>query len=76
MDISQRLSFFAALYQVETHPKLGMWLLYLTIIALSVLVYKLGFAQKLPLLKSVAIYLFLILGCTISNLLRNFPSCS
>jgi hypothetical protein len=72
MDISQRLSFFAALYQVEDHPRLGMWLLYLTIVALCILVYKLGFAQKLPLLKSVAIYLFLILGCTILTFLGIF----
>ncbi|MBS4172376.1 YlaH-like family protein [Bacillus sp. FJAT-49736] len=42
-----------------------MWLLYLTIIALCILVFKLGFAKKLPLLKSAVIYIFLILGCTV-----------
>jgi hypothetical protein len=49
-----------------------MWLLYFTILGLSVLVYKLGFAKKLPLLKSVVIYLFLAFGCTILTFLGIF----
>lgn len=66
---SGRLSFFASLYRVDENPDLGMWLLYLTIFALSVLVYKLGFALKLPVLKSVVIYLFLALGGTVLTFL-------
>lgn len=65
MDITNWLSFFARLYQVDENPKLGMWLLYITIVILAMIVYKLGFARKLPLLKSMIVYLFLILGCTI-----------
>lgn len=65
MDITERLSFFAALYQVNRQPEVGMWLLYLTIVALSIIVYKLGFARKLPLAKSIVIYSFLIFGCTV-----------
>jgi hypothetical protein len=65
MHITERLSFFAALYKVTEQPKVGMWLLYLTIVALSIVVYKLGFAKKLPLGKSILIYIFLALGCTI-----------
>jgi hypothetical protein len=65
MNVAERLSFFASLYKVSEHPKVGMWLLYLTIVALSIIVYKLGFAKKLPLGKSIVIYTFLILGCTI-----------
>lgn len=65
MNITERLSFFAALYKVSEQPKMGMWLLYLTIVVLSIVVYKLGFAKKLPLGKSIVIYTFLILGCTI-----------
>ncbi|WML43567.1 YlaH-like family protein [Neobacillus sp. PS3-40] len=65
MNITERLSFFAALYKVTEQPKVGMWLLYLTIVALSIVVYKLGFAKKLPLGKSILIYIFLALGCTI-----------
>ncbi|MCM3665787.1 YlaH-like family protein [Mesobacillus subterraneus] len=72
MDVSQRLSFFAALFRVDENPTVGMWLLYLTIAALSILVYKLGFAQKLPLLKNVIIYAFLLLGSTVLTFLAIF----
>ncbi|WP_078547380.1 YlaH-like family protein [Litchfieldia alkalitelluris] len=72
MDVSQYLSFFPSLYRVEENPTAGMWALYLTIFALSILVYKLGFAQKLPILKSVLIYLFLGVGCTILTFLGIF----
>ncbi|BFI98835.1 MAG: YlaH-like family protein [Priestia megaterium] len=72
MDVKEHLSFFAASYQVDEHAKIGMWLLYFTILGLSVLVYKLGFAKKLPLLKSVVIYLFLAFGCTILTFLGIF----
>ncbi|MFS0637148.1 YlaH-like family protein [Mesobacillus foraminis] len=72
MDVSERLTFFAALYKVHENPDAGMWMLYLTIIMLCVIVYKLGFAKKLPLGKSILIYLFLILGCTILTFLGVF----
>jgi hypothetical protein len=72
MDISERLSFFAALYKVNENSDLGMWLLYLTILFLSILVFKLGFSQKLPLLKSVIIYLFLVFGCSFLTFLGIF----
>lgn len=72
MDVSERLSFFAALFRVDENPTGGMWMLYLTIIALSIVVFKLGFAQKLPLGKTILIYLFLILGCTILTFLGVF----
>jgi hypothetical protein len=65
MNVTERLSFFAALYKVSEQPKVGMWLLYITIVILSIVVYKLGFAKKLPLGKSIIIYIFLTLGCTI-----------
>lgn len=72
MDVAERLSFFAALYKVSEQPKVGMWLLYLTIVALSIVVYKLGFAKKLPLGKSIIIYIFLGVGCTILTFLGIF----
>jgi succinate-acetate transporter protein len=75
MDVKEHLSFFAALYKVGDSPEateVGMWLLYLTIFALSVLVYKLGFAKKLPILKSALIYTFLALGCTVLTFLGIF----
>lgn len=72
MDVGERLSFFAALFRVDENPAVGMWLLYLTIIALSIVVFKLGFAQKLPLGKNIMIYTFLILGCTVLTFLGVF----
>ncbi|WP_374721063.1 YlaH-like family protein [Peribacillus tepidiphilus] len=59
------MTFFASLFKVHENPERGMWILYLTIIVLSVIVYNLGFAKKLPLLKNVVIYVSLALGCTI-----------
>nr|WP_295974677.1 YlaH-like family protein [uncultured Bacillus sp.] len=72
MDITERLSFFAALFKVNENTDLGMWLLFITILTLSVIVYKLGFAQKLPLLKSMIIYIFLFFGCTFLTFLGIF----
>lgn len=46
-----------------------IWILYGTIVFLSIIVYKLGFARKLPLLKSLIIYIFLLIGCGILTLL-------
>ena len=74
MDISERLSFFAALYKVNENSDLGMWLLYLTILFLSILVFKLGFAQKLPF---VTIRYYLSFSCFwlfIFNVSRHLPS--
>lgn len=72
MDVSGRLSFFAALFRVDEQPVTGMWLLYITTIVLSIIVFKLGFAKKLPLAKTIIIYIFLILGCTILTFLGVF----
>jgi chromate transport protein ChrA len=65
LDVLERMTFFASLFKVHENPERGMWILYLTIIVLSVIVYNLGFAKKLPLLKNVVIYVCLALGCTI-----------
>jgi hypothetical protein len=65
VNVIERLSFFASLYQVHERPISGMWLLYITVLILSAIVYRLGFAKKLPLLKNVIIYILLALGCTI-----------
>lgn len=69
ISFESRLTFFAALFQVDKQPKLGMWLLYLTICLLCIIVYKLGFARKLPLLKSLVVYAFLLFGCSILTFL-------
>jgi hypothetical protein len=43
----------------------GYLLLYLFILSLSIITYKLGFARKLPLLKSLIVYIMLMFGCII-----------
>ncbi|EIT84936.1 hypothetical protein A374_12855 [Fictibacillus macauensis ZFHKF-1] len=53
----------ALLLGINDHPIAGFFLLYVVIAALSIVVYKLGFAKKLPVLKSVVIYVLLIVGC-------------
>ena len=59
-------------YQLTNSPDIANWLLFLTIFGLAVLVYKLGFAKKLPLLKSAVIYLFLFIGCLFFTFLAIF----
>ncbi|WLR43306.1 YlaH-like family protein [Bacillus carboniphilus] len=71
-NVSQRLSFFSSLYRVDEQPELGMWYLYFTILVLSIIVFKLGFAKRLPILKAAVIYLFLALGCTVLTFLGIF----
>lgn len=70
--MEERLTFFAKLFKVDENPELGMWLLYGTIVILSILAYKLGFSYKLSVMKSALIYIFLILGCTILSFLGVF----
>ncbi|WP_369903497.1 YlaH-like family protein [Bacillus manliponensis] len=60
-----RMSFFAKLCKVDMNPDIGMWLLYGSIVVLSIIVYNLGFARKLSLLKNVIIYVLLAIGCTV-----------
>ncbi|RST60920.1 YlaH-like family protein [Siminovitchia terrae] len=64
--------FFKFYYQQTQSPKAASWLLFLTILVLCILVYKLGFAKKLPLLKSAIIYIFLFMGCTLLTFLGIF----
>jgi hypothetical protein len=45
--------------------EIGVMLQYIFIVILSVIVYRLGFAKKLPLLKNVIIYICLVIGCLV-----------
>lgn len=67
-----QLSFAVELLRVEENPETRMWILYGIITVLSIIAYKLGFAIKLPLLKSIIVYIFLILGSTILTFLAIF----
>lgn len=64
--------FFHFFYQTTENAKAANWLLFLTILVLCILVYKLGFAKKLPLLKSAIIYTFLFIGCIFLTFLGIF----
>ncbi|HLU23391.1 MAG TPA: YlaH-like family protein [Bacillaceae bacterium] len=59
-------------YLLTDSPSISNWLLWITITALTIVVYKLGFAKKLPLLKSAIIYTFLIAGCLFLTFLAIF----
>jgi YlaH-like protein len=56
-------SSMALLLGIENDPVRAFLLLYIIITVLSIIVFKLGFAKKLPPLKTALIYLFLIIGC-------------
>ncbi len=56
---SPSLRFFIEL----TDAKTAVWLQYFFIVILSAIVYKLGFAKKLPLLKNIVVYGCLSIGC-------------
>jgi hypothetical protein len=58
---SPSLRFFIELTDVKT----AVWLQYLYIVILAAIVYKLGFAKKLPLLKNIVIYICLLIGCLV-----------
>ncbi|WAA13248.1 YlaH-like family protein [Fervidibacillus halotolerans] len=67
--IENRLSFFASLFQVDQNPQLGMWLLYGTIVILSIIAYHLGFSHKISILKRAVVYIFLLIGSSILSFL-------
>lgn len=65
---------FALLYGIEDHPRQAFWLLYATVVALCVIVYQLGFAKKLPVLKSAVVYTMLVIGCFVMTIFaERFP---
>jgi hypothetical protein len=46
-----------------TDVKSAVWLQYFYSVMFSAIVYKLGFAKKLPLLKNIVIFICLLIGC-------------
>ena len=71
-NITERLSFFASLFEIDQNPEQGMWYLYFTVLILSLIVYKLGFARKLTLIKNIIVYISLAFGCTILTFFAAF----
>lgn len=60
------------IYDVMPNFTIAGYVLFLLIFALSVLVYKLGFAKKLRLGQNIVIYLFLFIGCLVLTFLGFF----
>ncbi|WP_091270182.1 YlaH-like family protein [Alteribacillus persepolensis] len=58
----EQLSFTAGLLNVHEYPVAGFWLLYAAVVVMSIIVFNLGFARKLPLLKNVIVYAALFIG--------------
>ncbi|QDP40048.1 YlaH-like family protein [Radiobacillus deserti] len=75
MDVGNNLPIVDFLFNVlangEDGPNLtlGFFYLYLTITILAIITYKLGFARKLPLLKSIVVYIFLLIGAIVITIL-------
>lgn len=61
-SFSPSLRFFI---ELTNNIKTGVLLQYILIVILTVIVYRLGFAKKLPLLKNIVIYVCLLIGCLI-----------
>lgn len=72
VDVAKSLTFFASLFEVDKDAKQGMRYLYVTVFILTAIVYKLGFAKKLSILKNIIIYACLALGCTILTFFAAF----
>lgn len=53
---------------IYDNPTAGLWI-YLLIVVLSIIVYNLGFARKLSLLKNMIVYIALLIGCIVLTLL-------
>lgn len=74
VDITSNLPFFAELYRVgdPEYTQIGMWALYLTIVLLSGLVFKLGFARKLTWGKTIIVYAIMAFSCSFLTFLALF----
>lgn len=72
MDVYEHMWPIARTIYTSTSPNVGANILYVVILLLTIIVFRLGFAKKLPLLKNIVIYLCLALGCTILTFLGAF----
>ncbi|WP_243370617.1 MULTISPECIES: YlaH-like family protein [Caryophanaceae] len=60
------------IYEQMPNYDVAGYVLFAIIFALSVLVYKLGFAKRLRLGQNIVIYLFLFIGCLVLTFLAFF----
>ncbi|RKD75500.1 MULTISPECIES: YlaH-like family protein [Sinobaca] len=57
-----QLSWTAGMLGIHEYPITGFWLLYAAVVIMCILVFNMGFARKLPLLKNVIVYSALLIG--------------
>jgi hypothetical protein len=57
------------IYNLSGSAQQAFFLYYVVLFVLGVVVYKLGFAKKLPILKSALIYVLLAFGCIVMAIL-------
>lgn len=62
VNVTERLSFFGRLFNMDTNPEAGMWYMIITLYVLLIIVYNLGFARKIKLWQSVVIYIVMFIG--------------
>ncbi|WP_342509187.1 YlaH-like family protein [Sporosarcina sp. FSL K6-2383] len=71
--VADRMSGIARfIYEVMPNFDIAGYVLLALIFLMSAIVYKLGFAKKLPLLKNIVIYIFLFIGCLVLTFLAFF----
>lgn len=66
------LTRFAEWVGIADNPQTGFWILYIIVVILTIIVFQLGFAHKLPILKMIVVYIALLLGCIILTFLAMF----
>lgn len=69
---AENLNFFLALVGIDENPVVGFFLLYIIITILNIVVFHLGFARKLPLIKNIIVHAALIFGSVILTILAIF----
>ncbi|MGY4689677.1 YlaH-like family protein [Salibacterium sp. K-3] len=63
IDVTRdQLSWFAGVLHVHEEPITGFWLLYAAVVIMCIIVYNLGFARKLPILKNAVVYTVMLIG--------------
>ncbi|GAK04101.1 hypothetical protein JCM19037_2475 [Geomicrobium sp. JCM 19037] len=56
------VSWAAGIMNIHENAAMGFWLLYLAVVVMSILVFNLGFARKLSLMKNIVVYGALLFG--------------
>ncbi|MEK5039696.1 YlaH-like family protein [Sporosarcina sp. FSL K6-3457] len=60
------------IYEVMPSYTAAGYVLLALVFLMSAIVYKLGFAKKLPILQNILIYIFLFIGCLVLTFLAFF----